>query len=331
MFGFQSLKKDVDSWPQKYSQFRSGTEAIRNAAAAATVAVEETANPVARLAARQRAVTATRRQEQRRRARAVEQEREPKVLSSWTRRFKTNSSPSNRVLLPRPLAPIENEAFLVSGSLSLGLAQGGQPDSGPDMRFLGGANRKRQPDRAGIRRNSSRAKRRWGTWGRRRIWRRARRIWRARRWWGRGGRGGFGGPGRCPGQTAGAQFGNFRRRNQQIHGQLSFTLQNSAVNAKPFSINGLDIPQAAYAQSRFSAIVGGPLVIKKLIKDPGTQFFLSSSVPAPATPCYFPKPSQLLPSVWGTSPSHPIARHQCHQRPGPDFRPNHSTSRSWET
>ncbi len=50
---------------------------------------------------------------------------------------------------------------------------------------------------------------------------------------------------------------------------------NSAVNAKPFSLNGLDIPQAAYAQSRFSLIVGGPLVIPKLVKDPKTQFFIT--------------------------------------------------------
>ncbi len=55
----------------------------------------------------------------------------------------------------------------------------------------------------------------------------------------------------------------------------SFTLTNSALNAKPFSINGLDIPQAAYAQSRFSLIVGGPLVLGKIVKDPKTQFFLT--------------------------------------------------------
>ncbi len=77
------------------------------------------------------------------------------------------------------------------------------------------------------------------------------------------------------GQTAGAQFGNFRRRNQQIHGQASFSLANSAVNAKPFSLNGLDVPQAAYAQSRFSLIFGGPLVVKHLVKDPSTQFFFT--------------------------------------------------------
>ncbi len=81
--------------------------------------------------------------------------------------------------------------------------------------------------------------------------------------------------GRRPGQVAGATFGNRRRRNQAIHGQASFTLTNSALNAEPFSINGLEIPQAAYAQSRFSLIVGGPLLIPKLAHDPKTQFFVT--------------------------------------------------------
>ncbi len=166
-----------------------------------------------------------------------------------------------------------NEAFLVSGSLSPGLAQGGQPDSGPDMRFSGGMSAANgNPNAPGFGEGTSGQNTggfggggfgpgggfggRGGGFG--------------------GGRGGSGGPaGRRPGQTAGAQFGNFRRRNQQIHGQLSFTLQNSALNAKPFSLNGLDIPQASYAQSRFSFIVGGPLVIKKIVKDPKTQFFLT--------------------------------------------------------
>ncbi|MBV8867185.1 MAG: TonB-dependent receptor, partial [Acidobacteriaceae bacterium] len=164
-----------------------------------------------------------------------------------------------------------NEAFLVSGSLSPGLAQGGQPDSGPDMRFSSGLSAANgNPNAPGFgeatpgQNVGGSGAGGFGSPG------------------GFGGRGGFGvGPGGFgrtggrPGQTSGAQFGNYRRRNQQIHGQLSFTLQNSALNAKPFSLNGLDIPQAAYAQSRFSFIVGGPLVIRKIVKDPKTQFFLT--------------------------------------------------------
>ncbi len=174
-----------------------------------------------------------------------------------------------------------NETFLVSGSLSPGMTQGNQADSGPDMRFMGvGPNEfggqsgvPGTPNAPGFG-GSGQGGPAGGPGG----------GFGAGGFgggFGRGG-GGFAGPGafggrnaRRPGQVAGAVFGNRRRRNQQVHGQLSFSLNNSALNAKPFSINGLDIPQASYAQSRFSAIVGGPLVLGKIIKDPKTQFFLT--------------------------------------------------------
>ncbi len=164
-----------------------------------------------------------------------------------------------------------NEAFLVSGSLSPGVTPGAQADSGPDMRFGGSGQ-----DPFGGSNGASNAPGFGGAGG-------GGGFGGPGGGGGRGGGGGFGGPGgfgggrggRRPGQVAGAQFGNRRRRNEQIHGQASFTLQNSALNAKPFSLNGLDIPQAAYAQSRFSLIVGGPLVIRKIVKDPKTQFFFT--------------------------------------------------------
>lgn len=195
-----------------------------------------------------------------------------------------------------PAAPVAatggdsgNEAFLVSGSLSPGMTPGSQADSGPDMRMMGDPNGfgpPGQPGQGGAATEGSAAAfggqagagGGFGGGG-----------------FGGGPGGGFGGGpggggfgggrgggagqgarnGRRPGQVAGATFGNRRRRNQGIHGQASFTLTNSAVNAKPFSINGLDIPQAAYAQSRFSLILGGPLVIPKLAHDPKTQFFVT--------------------------------------------------------
>jgi trimeric autotransporter adhesin len=97
--------------------------------------------------------------------------------------------------------------------------------------------------------------------------------------------GGFGGRGGGPGGGAGnrgrggpggpgAQFGN-RRAASQIHGMAFFTLGNSVVDAKPFSINGEDIPQPAYASSRFGFLVGGPLVIPKIVKAPSTFFYLN--------------------------------------------------------
>jgi len=181
------------------------------------------------------------------------------------------------VAAPPSGAESGNESFLVSGSLSPGMAQGAQADSGPDMRFLGQGQNPfgGSPDASGTQNvpgfgGGSGGGPGGGGFG----------------GGGFGGRGGGfgGGPGgfagrgpngRRPGQTAGATFGNRRRRNQQIHGQMSFTLTNSALNAKPFSLNGLDIPQAAYAQSRFSVIVGGPLVLGKVVKDPKTQFFFT--------------------------------------------------------
>lgn len=174
-----------------------------------------------------------------------------------------------------------NEAYLLSGSLSPGMAAGQQADSGPpEMRPFGGTDIASQngapgafggaqvgaggapgggfgggPPGGGPGGGGG-----FGGGG----------------FGGRGGGGrGFGGPGRGGFPPPGAVFGNRRRRTQQIHGQLSYTLQNSALNAKPFSLNGLDIPQASYAQNRFSMIVGGPLVLPKLIKDPKTQFFIT--------------------------------------------------------
>ncbi len=158
-----------------------------------------------------------------------------------------------------------NETFLVSGSLSPGMAQGSQADSGPDTRFAGRATGEfGGPGELQAAPNAPGFEGQGGGGG----------------FGGRGGfgaRGGFGGGrgGRSPGRAGATQFGNHRRRNQQIHGMLSFTLQNSVLNAKPFSLNGLDVPQAAYAQSRFSLIVGGPLLIPKIVKDPKTQFFVT--------------------------------------------------------
>ena len=172
-----------------------------------------------------------------------------------------------------------NESFLVSGSLSPGMSQGAQADSGPDMRF-GGPGGQGDPNNPNA--GSPFAQQGGGAGGfggggggfggggggfgggggR----------------GGGGGGGGFGGPGGRngrPGQVPGNQFGNGRRRNQQIRGEASYTWENSFLNAKPFSLNGQNTPQAAYAQNRISLIVGGPLVIPKLIKDPKTQFFLT--------------------------------------------------------
>ena len=181
------------------------------------------------------------------------------ALNTQPQGFSENTSAS----LNAPNTHNTSEAFLVSGSLSPGMAEGRAADSGPDMRFQqGGLN---GGDITGQDNPAEFGQGRGGPGG-------------GGGFGGRGGGGfgrGGGGPRGGRGQTAGAAFGNRSRRNQQIHGQASFSLTNSALNAKPFSINGLDIPQAAYAQSRFSLILGGPLVLPKIVKDPSTQFFIS--------------------------------------------------------
>lgn len=92
---------------------------------------------------------------------------------------------------------------------------------------------------------------------------------------GGGGRGfGGGGPRNRQGGFRAGVFGN-RRAPNQIHGMLSMQLGNSAVDAKSFSVTGQPVIQPAYAQSRFSALVGGPLIIPGVVKDPSTFFFIS--------------------------------------------------------
>ena len=163
-----------------------------------------------------------------------------------------------------------SEAFQVSGSLSQGLAQNSQPDFGMMMGGLGGPGGPGggQSGPGGVPGGAP-----GGGFG--------------------GPGGGFGGPGgggfggrggggfggqggnRGQGQgRPGAQFGN-RRAPSQIHGMVFMTLANSVVNAKPFSFTGQEAVQPPYASARFGFLVGGPLVIPKIVKDTATFFYLN--------------------------------------------------------
>lgn len=161
-----------------------------------------------------------------------------------------------------------NETFLVSGSLSQGLAPNTAPDTGfaPPPGGISGAGPAGpgsapgfQSDTGGFAGGFGGAGGGFGFGG------------------GGSGRGGGGG-GQWRQQRAGtrgpAQFGN-RRRPSQIHGMLFGTLTNSVLDAKPFSLSGSDLPQPAYAQARFGFLLGGPLVIPKIVKDPNTFFSFS--------------------------------------------------------
>lgn len=170
-----------------------------------------------------------------------------------------NASQGQQAAAPAT-AQSSNEAFLVSGSLSRGLAQNAPADfaGGP----LPGAERPggigeffpQTQGPPGFRGGPGN----FGGHGPA----------------GPGGPGGHGGFRHAGGPRPGAQFGN-RRQPGAFHGMLFFTLNNSALDAKPFSITGQEISQPAWAQSRFGVVAGGPLVIPKIVKDTSTNFFVS--------------------------------------------------------
>ncbi|MEP6533816.1 MAG: TonB-dependent receptor [Bryobacteraceae bacterium] len=104
---------------------------------------------------------------------------------------------------------------------------------------------------------------------------------------GRGGPGGFGGPGGGrrggPGGPGGqiARNGNFGNRinrgRNTIRGMVSYSLHDSAFDARPYSLTGVKADKASYSQSRYGISVGGPLVIPHIIKAEKTFFFLNYS------------------------------------------------------
>ena len=90
-----------------------------------------------------------------------------------------------------------------------------------------------------------------------------------------GGRGGAngGGGGRGGGRggfalgRGGRGFGSTAPR-----GNLSYTLSDSALDAAPYSLTGQSIAKPEYTQNRFSASLGGPLVIPKVVHSTSTNY-----------------------------------------------------------
>ncbi len=95
---------------------------------------------------------------------------------------------------------------------------------------------------------------------------------------GGGGRGGGRGGDRPPRDRNGNQafIGNRARgNNNRITGSMFYTFANSALNARPFSVNGLEAPKAAYSQNRFGFSAGGPLFIPKLFNFDKITWFVN--------------------------------------------------------
>ena len=95
-----------------------------------------------------------------------------------------------------------------------------------------------------------------------------------------GGQGGVGGPGGGPGGPGGGgpiMIGNMGRKFNvnQPHGFLYFQNDNSALDARPYSLTGISTDRADYNQARFGANIGGPLNIPKLFKGGNKWFFFA--------------------------------------------------------
>jgi len=90
--------------------------------------------------------------------------------------------------------------------------------------------------------------------------------------------GGFGGGGGFGGQGGGTiALGRLPRgfNINQPHGLLYFSDDTAGLDAKPFSLTGLELPKAEYNQARFGANVGGPLNIPKIFNGGNKWFFFA--------------------------------------------------------
>jgi trimeric autotransporter adhesin len=87
---------------------------------------------------------------------------------------------------------------------------------------------------------------------------------------GGGGGGGFGGPG--GGMVLMGRMPKGFNINQP-HGVLYFSDDTSRLDARPYSLTGIESPKASYNQSRFGVNVGGPLNIPKIFNGGNKWFF----------------------------------------------------------
>jgi hypothetical protein len=90
---------------------------------------------------------------------------------------------------------------------------------------------------------------------------------------GGGGPGGFGGGGPVAGGPMVIRLGRGGFNVNQPHGFLYFSDDTSAMDARPYSLTGQELPRADYNQARFGANVGGPLNIPKIFNGGNKTFF----------------------------------------------------------
>ncbi len=92
-----------------------------------------------------------------------------------------------------------------------------------------------------------------------------------------GGGGSGGGPGGPGGPGGGPMIMRLPRgfNINQPHGTLYYSNDNSSLDAKPYSLQGLDTPKADYNFARFGAFLGGPLNIPKIFNGGNKWFFFA--------------------------------------------------------
>ena len=100
---------------------------------------------------------------------------------------------------------------------------------------------------------------------------------------GGGGSGGRGGGGRQNNNRRGpyngqySSFGNRRRTGTELTGSAYIYLNNSYLNAAPFSLNGQTAAKPSYDQARYGLNIGGPVIIPKLLNLPRWSFYVTYS------------------------------------------------------
>src|SRR5262249_10094264 len=94
---------------------------------------------------------------------------------------------------------------------------------------------------------------------------------------GGGGRGGRGGGGGGRGGGGGFAFGRGGRGFGATtpRGNISYQLADSAFDAAPYSLTGQPVSKPLYSQNRFSASLGGPLVIPKIVKSTSSNYTIT--------------------------------------------------------
>ena len=77
-----------------------------------------------------------------------------------------------------------------------------------------------------------------------------------------------------------AAFGNRQKRGRKrdsLRGSAHLSFRDSALDARPVSLSGYELPKPDYASQRFGFTIGGPLHIPRLLETSRTFFFVNYS------------------------------------------------------